>query len=300
MQAPDATKQPTGLALYTSAAERSSNQVIAAYSTSFGWATKLLGRQVRQSVKNIYALVRVADEIVDGAAAEAAALGGAVNPGKELDQMEADTYAALANGFSSNLVIHAFAITANEVGFGRELIEPFFYSMRQDLSQQEHNQESFERYVYGSAEVVGLMCLAAFIRFGQIDYTREQKLQLASGARALGSAFQKVNFLRDLAADFKALGRSYFPGVTVENFTAEERDRLVADIQADINVASAELPHLPKSASRAVAAALMLFEALNTKIANTPAELLVETRIRVPNSQKLVILLKAALGATHG
>jgi phytoene synthase len=278
----------------------SSNQIIDAYSTSFGWATKLLGKSVRQSVKNIYALVRVADEIVDGSAAEAAALGGLVNPAQELDQLEADTYAALANGFSANLVVHAFANTANQVGFGRELIEPFFYSMRQDLTEQVHNQESFERYVYGSAEVVGLMCLAAFIKFGELDYTREEKLQLAAGARALGSAFQKVNFLRDLAADFKALGRSYFPGVTVQSFSNSERDRLVADIQADIDVASAELPHLPKSSSKAVAAALMLFEALNKKIANTPAELLVETRIRVPNFQKLVILLRAALGATHG
>ena len=300
MQAPDATKQPTGLALYTRAAELSSNQIIDAYSTSFGWATKLLGKSVRQSVKNIYALVRVADEIVDGSAAEAAAFGGLVNPAQELDQLEADTYAALANGFSANLVVHAFANTANQVGFGRELIEPFFYSMRQDLTEQVHNQESFERYVYGSAEVVGLMCLAAFIKFGELDYTREEKLQLAAGARALGSAFQKVNFLRDLAADFKALGRSYFPGVTVQSFSNSERDRLVADIQADIDVASAELPHLPKSSSKAVAAALMLFEALNKKIANTPAELLVETRIRVPNFQKLVILLRAALGATNG
>jgi phytoene/squalene synthetase len=125
-------------------------------------------------------------------------------------------------------------------------------------------------------------------------------MQLAAGARALGSAFQKVNFLRDLAADFKSLGRSYFPNVTVNNFTNAERDRLVADIQTDIDVASAQLPSLPKSSSKAVAAALMLFEALNHKIANTPAELLVETRIRVPNFQKLVILLRAALGATHG
>jgi phytoene/squalene synthetase len=300
MQAPDATKQPTGLAQYTRAAELSSNQVIDAYSTSFGWATRLLGKNVRQSVKNIYALVRVADEIVDGAAAEAAANGGAINPAHELDRMEAETYEALANGFSSNLVIHAFAVTANEVGFGRELIEPFFYSMRADLTEQEHDQAGFDRYVYGSAEVVGLMCLAAFIKFGEPDYSREEKLKLAAGARALGSAFQKVNFLRDLAADFKLLGRSYFPGVTVDTFSNAERDRLVADIQADIDVASAELPNLPRSASRAVAATLMLFEALNRKIANTPAELLVETRIRVPNSQKLVILLRAALGATHG
>jgi phytoene synthase len=212
MYAPDATKEPTGLSLYTLAAERSSNQVIAAYSTSFGWATKLLGGPVRQSVKNIYALVRVADEIVDGAAAEAASKGGKVIPAQQLDELEAEVYAALTNGFSTNLVVHAFALTASETGFGRDLIEPFFWSMRQDLTVQEYDQAGFERYVYGSAEVVGLMCLAAFIKFGGVQYSQEQKLELALGARALGAAFQKVNFLRDLAADFKALGRSYFPG----------------------------------------------------------------------------------------
>ena len=300
MTAPDATKQPTGLGLYTHTAEQAASAVITSYSTSFGWATKLLGKNVRQAVKNIYALVRVADEIVDGSAAEAAANGGEVKPGVELDQLEADTYAALANGFSANLVVHAFAITANDVGFGRELIEPFFYSMRQDLVNQRYNQAAFDRYVYGSAEVVGLMCLAAFIKYGEVEYTREEKLQLASGARALGAAFQKVNFLRDIAADFNALGRSYFPNVTVDSFNNAERDRLVADIQSDIDVASAELPHLPKSSSRAVAAALMLFQALNKRIAETPADLLVRTRIRVPNAQKLVILIKAWIGVAHG
>jgi len=300
MSSADTSKVPTGLDQYTRAAEVSSNKIIEAYSTSFGWATKLLGRSVRQSVKNIYALVRVADEVVDGAAAEAAARGGAIDPAKALDELEAETYAALKNGFSTNLVVHAFAKTANEVGFGQDLIEPFFYSMRADLTEVEHDQKSFDRYVYGSAEVVGLMCLAAFIKFGNLEYSREEKLALAKGARALGAAFQKVNFLRDLAADFKALGRSYFPGVRVDNFTDAERDRLVADIENDIQVAAAELPNLPKSSSKAVAAALMLFSELNSRIGNTPASELVQTRIRVPNTKKLVILLKAFAGVQHG
>lgn len=285
---------------YTRAAEISSNKIIEAYSTSFGWATKLLGRSVRQSVKNIYALVRVADEVVDGAAAEAASRGGKIDPAVALDQLEAETYAALQNGFSTNLVVHAFAKTANEVGFGQDLIEPFFYSMRVDLTEVEHDQASFDRYVYGSAEVVGLMCLAAFIKFGNLEYSREEKLALAKGARALGAAFQKVNFLRDLAADFKTLGRSYFPGVRVDNFSDAERDRLVADIDNDISVAAAELPHLPKSSSRAVAACLMLFAELNHRIGMTPASKLVQTRIRVPNTKKLVILVKAFAGVQHG
>lgn len=290
---------PTGLAQFTRAAEAASNQVISAYSTSFGWATRLLGKQVRQSVKNIYALVRVADEVVDGAAAEAARLGGSVNPGQALDELEAQTYAALAAGFSANLVVHAFALTANDVGFGRELIEPFFDSMRADLSQQKHDQASFEKYVYGSAEVVGLMCLAAFIGQGGRKYSRDEKLELAAGARALGSAFQKVNFLRDLSADFKQLGRSYFPGVRIESFNDAERDRLVDDIQREISIASLALPNLPKSSRLAVTSCLMLFSALNQKIANTAASKLITTRIRVSNPAKLLIISKAIFGSRN-
>lgn len=298
MAAPDATKLPTGLALYTRAAELSSNQVIAAYSTSFGMAARLLGGSVRQAVRNIYALVRVADEIVDGSAAEAAveaqARGGVpVVPGKALDELETETYTALATGFSTNLVVHAFARTANECNFGRELIEPFFFSMRQDLTEQHHNQASFERYVYGSAEVVGLMCLAAFIRYGKRDFSHEQKLEMARGARALGSAFQKVNFLRDLAADFKKLGRSYFPNVTVANFTEAEKVRLVDDIDADLAISAAILPMLPWSSRRAVAAAQLLFAELNNQIASTPATELIERRISVPTFKKLALLAKA-------
>jgi phytoene/squalene synthetase len=296
MNRSDTTKEPTGLDLYTRAAEAASAQVIDAYSTSFGWATKLLGSSVRQAIRNIYALVRVADEIVDGAAAEAKARGGTVDPSKALDEFEAETYRALQDGFSTNLVIHAFALTANEVGFGREIIEPFFYSMRQDLTEQEHDQASFDRYVYGSAEVVGLMCLAAFIKFGNLDYTREEKLELANGAQALGAAFQKVNFLRDLAADFKALGRSYFPGVTVENFSEEEKVRLVQDIRADLEVSARIAQLLPANSRRAVMAAQGFFEALNDRIESTPATQLVTTRISVPNSQKLVILLRSYFG----
>lgn len=289
----NATVAPTGLSQYTRAAEAACNQVIAAYSTSFGLATKLLGRSVRQQVKNIYALVRVADEIVDGSAAEAAAQGGAIDPASALDAYEAAVYQALGDGFSTDLVIHAFARTANDCGFGRELIEPFFASMRADLTDTVHDQESFERYVYGSAEVVGLMCLAAFIKTSGRSYTREEKLALAAGARALGSAFQKVNFLRDLAADFNTLGRSYFPGILVESFSDAQRDVLVADIDAELAIANRELPNLPQSASRAVSAALLLFAELNRKIALTPAAKLATTRIRVSNPRKFLIILRA-------
>lgn len=279
----------TGLSLYTEAAQRASAEVIDAYSTSFGWASKLLGKNEQQPVRNIYALVRVADEIVDGAADEAHD-----NPAKLLDELEAETYRALESGFSTNLVVHAFAHTAREVGIKRDIIEPFFHSMRMDLTEREHDQKSFDTYVYGSAEVVGLMCLKVFM-VGQ-EYSKEDRVTLIAGARALGAAFQKVNFLRDLSADFKKLGRSYFPNVNVANFDAATQVRLIDDIQADLDTSAKTLPLLPAGSRRAVAAAQMFFEALNDRIRNTPAEVLIETRISVPNSQKLVILAKALLG----
>jgi len=289
----DTTKQPTGLSQYTAAAEAAANEVIRAYSTSFGWATRLLSPAVRQPVRNIYALVRVADEIVDGAAAEASARGGAIDPASALDSYEASVYQAITDGFATDLVIHAFALTANDCGFGRELIEPFFASMRADLVQHEHDAESLARYIYGSAEVVGLMCLAAFLRHAPRSYSRDEKLTLAEGAKALGSAFQKVNFLRDLAADFNSLGRSYFPGVTVTSFTDADRDRLVAEIDSEITIAAAQLPNLPVNCAKAVNAALLMFGALNAKIAATPARKLATTRIRVSNARKFLILLQA-------
>ncbi len=284
---PDATKQPTSIELYSLAAEAAASQVIAAYSTSFGWATKLLGREFSQPVENIYALVRVADEIVDGAAAGA----GIAEPGKLLDELEAETYRAMGSGFSANIVVHAFARTAREAGIGRDLVEPFFFSMRQDLTVVEHDQASFDRYVYGSAEVVGLMCLKVFM-LGR-SYTEAESKTLVAGARALGAAFQKVNFLRDLAADFKALGRSYFPNVNAANFDEATKARLVADINDDLAAARASLKLLPAKPRQAVAAALGLFAALNHRIDRTPATTLIVARIRVPNPLKLVILTRA-------
>ncbi len=281
--------EPSSLERYLEAAERSSAEVIDTYSTSFGWASKLLGAQEQQPVRNIYALVRVADEIVDGAAAEAND-----NPAKLLDELEAETYRALESGFSTNLVVHAFAHTAREAGIKRDIIEPFFHSMRMDLTEREHDQKGFDTYVYGSAEVVGLMCLKVFM-VGR-DYSKEERVTLIAGARALGAAFQKVNFLRDLAADFKKLGRSYFPGVNVESFDAATQLRLIEDIENDLAVSAKTLPLLPVGSRKAVAAAQMFFQALNERIRNTPAEVLIETRISVPNSQKLVILAKALLG----
>ena len=290
------TLDQESLARYTKAAITSSREVIRSYSTSFGLATNLLAQPIRTHVQNIYALVRVADEIVDGAAAGALGPNSRIESGSQLDRLEQDTYKAMNLGFSTNLVVHAFADTANKTGISRKIVEPFFYSMRLDLLKTKHDKKSFDLYVYGSAEVIGLMCLQAFIQ--NEKYSNQELETLRKGAQALGAAFQKVNFLRDLKADFEQLGRSYFPNVKVETFNEQTKNSLVADIKKDLALSAKTIPLLPKSSRRAVVAAQLLFTALNKKIAKTPAEELITTRIRVNNLHKFFILLISMIGVT--
>ncbi len=279
------------LDLYLSVAEQTAGLVIRRYSTSFGLAARLLGTAVRQPVENIYALVRVADEIVDGGAEEAG-----LDPliaARLLNEFEAETGRAIDEGYSANLVVHAFAATARAAGFGAELTTPFFESMRMDLTATEHDPASFERYVYGSAEVVGLMCLRVFLRDTDRSYTDAELATLESGARALGSAFQKVNFLRDLAADVEKLGRSYFPGIDVSDFRDAQKNVLLDDIDRELAVAGRSVPLLPTSSRRAVATAQGLFAELSRRLRQTPAASLLTTRVRVPDPVKLRIAAAA-------
>jgi phytoene synthase len=282
----------TRASLYDRVAEEAASVVIHRYSTSFGLASKLLDAGARQHVENIYALVRLADEIVDG---EAAAAGlTAADAASQLDALERETGHAMATGYSTNLIVHAFALTARETGFGDELTTPFFASMRTDLSATEHDEASFDSYVYGSAEVVGLMCLRAFV-LGH-EYSPEQLAALQAGARALGAAFQKVNFLRDLSADFRDLGRSYFPGIRVDSFTEADKNRILDDIDNDLRMSAAVIPDLPMGSRRAVVLAQRLFAELASRLRATPASRLVSTRVRVPTAIKLRIAAGAALG----
>ena len=278
--------------LYDLVAEQTAGIVIRRYSTSFGLASRLLGPGVRQHVENIYALVRVADEIVDGGASAAGV--GQLTIARILNELERETDEAMLVGFSANLVVHAFARTARETGFGTELTAPFFASMRADLNAREHDEQSFDEYVYGSAEVVGLMCLRAFL-LGETTSDADDEM-LVTGARRLGAAFQKVNFLRDLAADYEELGRSYFPGIDVPTFSEDEKIRLLDDIDADLAVSAAVIPMLPRSSRRAVALAQGLFAELSARLRATPAERILHSRVRVPNPVKLRIAALAASG----
>lgn len=272
----------TGIELYSAVAQDASAAVISRYSTSFGLASRLLGNRVRCHVRNVYALVRVADEIVDGPA-----LAAGLSPDQAravLDALETDTLAAIAAGFSANLVVHAFALTARECGIDERLVRPFFASMREDLTTRSHDEASHDTYVYGSAEVVGLMCLQAFVNAAS-DAPSDPPAHLVHGARRLGAAFQDVNFLRDQAFDAESLGRDYLG--------SGDRTRVLDRIDADLAVAAVAISDLPADCRRAVTAAHGLFAELSTRLRRAPAD---APRVRVPDPVKALIALRAALG----
>ncbi|MFB9313968.1 phytoene/squalene synthase family protein [Nocardioides plantarum] len=276
--------RPAAHESYDAVASASAAVVIGAYSSSFGLASRLLAEPVRTHVRNVYALVRVADEIVD--APRPGAARGAQSA--VLDELELETLAALESGHSSNLVVHAFARTARACDLRADLVRPFFASMRTDLDRRAHDDASFAAYVHGSAEVVGLMCLRAFLAD---DPDRERTYaRCAPGAQRLGAAFQKVNFLRDLGEDADLLGRRYFPGIDPQRLTDAERDRLLDDIDADLHAAAGVVPLLPRGSRLAVCAAHDLFARLSERLRATPAAELTSRRVRVPTAGKLRVL----------
>ena len=276
---------------FTRTAEIATTDVIRSYSTSFGLASRLLGRRHRQHVRNIYAMVRIADEIVDGVAAEAGLDVSAQSAA--LDAYVSETHRAMRSGYSSDLILHAFARTARESGIGEDLTHPFFASMRADIAADAgftaHDAASHERYVYGSAQVVGLMCLRVFLRE---EIRSDDQLQtLDHGARQLGSAFQNVNFLRDLADDTDRLHRGYLGGDS--RLTDADRDEWVRTIHRELDDARAAIPLLPKDARAAVRSAHALFAALTQRVATTPADELYRRRVRVPDPVKAALAARA-------
>ena len=269
---------------FDAAAVQAAGTVMRRYSTSFSRATSLLGEPDRSAIRTVYALVRVADEIVDGSFEDATEAERRIL----LDELERTTESALASGRSTDLIVHAFAGTARRCGITPELTRPFFASMRTDLDRTRHDETSLDTYVHGSAEVIGLMCLRVFLA-DQPD--REARYAaLAPGAVALGSAFQKVNFLRDLAADRRELGRSY---LTTGALTDADRDRFLDDIDADLALARTAALGLPRRARRGVLAAHALFAALSHRLRRTPAAVIAVRRVRVPGPAKALAVLGA-------
>jgi len=281
---------PTHLA-YDSVADATAALVIRSYSTSFGLAARLLAEPVRSHVRNIYALVRVADEIVDAPRPD----GNVAQQLACLDTLEVEAIGALRTGHSANLVVHAFARTARSCSIGPDLLTPFFASMRTDLTRTEHDADSFRTYVYGSAEVVGLMCLRAFL----VDQPAPAPAydELADGARRLGAAFQKINFLRDLGADHDGLGRRYFPGIDPHRLTDAQRDAILDDIDADLAAAVAVIPRLPVTSRRAVRVAHALFAELSRRLRHVPAHRIRHERVRVPGPAKARVLASCLVRA---
>ncbi|MDK8794656.1 phytoene/squalene synthase family protein [Corynebacterium sp. MSK041] len=265
--------------------------VMKRYSTSFTMATKLLPGQTKVDIRNLYAVVRIADEIVDGTAQQASV----ADVSALLDAYEVAVLAAPSQRFHSDPILHAYAQTARRCAFDPAHITAFFTSMRRDANQTTYTQNDFDEYVYGSAEVIGLLCLSTFT--AGMPFSPAEEAKLAEGARSLGAAFQKVNFLRDIAVDSRELGRSYFPGINpAANQPLDDaaKDAIVADIRADLAVARQSIGLLPRRVRAGVVAAADLFEELTNMIDVTPASVLATTRISVPRRRKLWLTARAA------
>ena len=270
----------TFLSRFDAMADKAAAQVIAQYSTSFSLAVRTLPNPERTHIRNLYAVVRIADEIVDGTTTQANECSETA-----LDLYEEQVLHAPAHRFHTDPVLHAWARTYRECHLNPEHMQAFFASMRADLTQTTFTQQQLDTYIYGSAEVIGLMCLDIFLRGRDTPHRRE----LEEGARALGSAFQKVNFLRDLGEDSRALGRAYF-GATLDD---DLKSTLTSQIADELDRARKAIPLLPPAARGGVAAAEALFRELNARIAATPAAELRTTRVRVPNHLKVALTAKA-------
>lgn len=268
--------------LYDKTSQEVSKRIALNYSTSFSLGIKLLGREFRNPVFSIYGMVRIADEIVD--------TFHLWDQGRMIEEFEQETYRAIEEGISTNPVLQAFQVVANQSGIGKNLIKPFFDSMKEDLDKGSHDSSSYQQYIYGSAEVVGLMCLKVFCKGDEVLY---QKLE--PGAKSLGSAFQKVNFLRDMGSDLEERGRVYFPDVDFHNFTEEDKKEIEKDIQQDFDSAYQGILNLPKGCRKGVYTSYIYYKRLFNKIKRTKASDIGKSRIRVPNGEKIILLVKSSV-----
>jgi 15-cis-phytoene synthase len=268
----------SGMKLYQDTCLACSKLITRTYSTSFTLGIRTLNKQFHLPIYAIYGFVRYADEIVD--------TFHDFDKARLLEEFRHDTYRAIEQGISLNPVLQSFQAVVNEYQIERELIDAFLYSMELDLEDQNYTPDLYETYIYGSAEVVGLMCLRVFCEGDNAMYER-----LRAPARSLGKAFQKVNFLRDLKSDYYDRGRVYFPGVQFAQFDEVAKREIEADIAGDFEHAYEGILQLPDGARRGVLLAYRYYLELLRKIIKTPPAQIKEERIRVPDPQKFAILL---------
>lgn len=268
--------------LFHEVSQQSSRITTERYSTSFSSAIKLLHQDLRTPIFNIYGFVRFADEIVD--------TFHDYNKPDLLARFKVETYKAIAEGISLNPILHSFQLTVNQYHISHDLIEAFFHSMELDLGKRAYDEAGYNEYIYGSAEVVGLMCLYVFCEGDTALYE-----QLKPSAKSLGAAFQKVNFLRDVKNDVENLDRMYFPNCDFGNLTERQKREIEADIQKDFDHAYEGILQLPMKARFGVYVAYKYYLSLFKKIKKVQPQRILEERIRIPNYGKAFILAKAGL-----
>ena len=266
--------------LYHKISVDASKNVTQLYSTSFSMGIKLLDKNIHDDIFSIYGFVRLADEIVD--------TFHDYPKSEMLQEFKEETYKALDRKISVNPILHAFQMVVNKYAIDRDLIDKFLLSMEQDLNDIQYSSVGYKEYIVGSAEVVGLMCLKVFVNGDNDLY-----FKLEEPARKLGAAFQKINFLRDVKADYQELGRTYFPGVDLEKFTPDEKLKIEEDIQDDFECALEGIIKLPSSSRLGVYVAYRYYFSLFKKIKKVSSDRLMEERIRVPNTKKLLITFES-------
>lgn len=270
----------TSMKLYDEVCLQASKATTFQYSTSFGLGVRSLHKRFRAPIHSIYGFVRFADEIVDTFHAH--------DKRDLLERFTADTWRALDEGISLNPILHSFQSTVRRYAIDRESVAAFLRSMAMDLDKHEHNTSSYEEYILGSAEVVGLMCLRVFCEGDDAQYQ-----QLKPSAMRLGAAFQKVNFLRDLRHDHQHLGRTYFPGLDAMALDAEKKRAIEEAIDDDFEAAYAGIKALPRGARFGVYVAYRYYKALHDRIRSLPSERILSERISVPNTSKASLLMRS-------
>lgn len=252
------------------------------YSTSFSLGIRLLDKKIHSPIYSIYGFVRLADEIVDSF--------HEFDKAKLLNEFTESTKQAIENKISLNPILNSFQEVVNKYNIEWEHIQDFLSSMESDLNQKKHDEDSYKQYIKGSAEAVGLMCLRVFCNNNNKLYNELEKYAIY-----LGSVFQKVNFIRDISADYNELKRVYFPQLNINEFNEEEKNKIEDDIEKEFNLALIGIKQLPKSAKKGVFLAYSYYYSLFKKIKSTPADKIMTKRIRIPNFTKFLILIKVQL-----